>query len=128
MHGIPELMQQNKRIERLCSAVEDGDLSVVPGLCTEWRVHERLDHDYTYRCLPREVSGRAVFIARAQTDQRLISRLIRQVSGHPTDQYASRSGLLVRLIRQHVLAEEMHVLPLLMFDPLSVASSSTEST
>jgi len=52
----------------------------------------------------------------AQADQRLISRLIRQIAGHPPsgEQYASRSGLLVRLIRQHVVAEEMQVIPLLI--------------
>ena len=126
MDTIPALMQQNKRIEQLCTEVERGDLSVVDRLCTEWQVHERLDHDYVYRLLPTALSGRAVFIARAQADQRLISRLIRQIADRAPvgDQYLTKSGLLVRLIRQHVVAEELSVLPLLMFDPIDSATSS----
>lgn len=125
MDGIPTLMQQNKRIESLCREVENGDLSVVARLCTEWHVHDRLDHDFLYQALPATVTGRDLFVARAQADQRLISRLIRQIEGYRAtgEQYTTKSGLLVRLIREHVTAEELTVVPFLLFDTGTSAPS-----
>ncbi len=118
MDTVPKLMDYNKRIEELCRRVEAGRLDATSQLCEAWHHHARMDIELVYPSLPASNVDAAVMAARAQADRRLIDRLVEQIERMHTEgeKDAASAGLLVRLIREHVIGEELSVFPVLLFD------------
>ena len=118
MDTVPKLMDHNKRIEELCSRVEAGHLDATSQLCEAWHRHARMDIELVYPSLPASNVESAVMAARAQADRRLIDRLVEQIERTQTihENNSASAGLLVRLIREHVIGEELSVFPVLLFD------------
>ena len=117
MDTMPKLMDHNKYVESLCCQVEAGRLDATSELCAAWHCHARADVDIVYPSLPLSNLDAVAMQMRATTDHRLIDRLVVQIerTSVPRESYAACSGLLVRLIREHVVAEELSVFPVLMF-------------
>ena len=117
MDTMPKLMDHNKYVETLCCQVEAGRLDATSELCAAWHCHARADLDIVYPSLPVSNLEALAMQMRALTDHRLIERLVGQIerTSAPRESYAASSGLLVRLIRQHVVAEELSVFPVLLF-------------
>lgn len=113
MDAIVLLRTQHREVEKLFKAVDKGDLSVVPEICTALEEHARIEEDVFYPAVRSEVPDEAPDVLESLEEHLIVKRLVAELQEmRPDDEaYEAKATVLAENVRHHVREEEDELFP-----------------
>lgn len=113
MDAIVMLRDDHKKVERLFKAFEKGDLTVVPDICEALTVHATIEETIFYPAIRAEGGDAAEDIGEAVEEHHIVTILIEEIGllSPDVEEYASKTTVLMELVRHHVEEEEDELFP-----------------